>query len=123
VVHRHRHGGDLSRLRLSLEENGGVIGHLVVVTRRCTGVPEAMYTGVSSEHLKPAALGPSLPSLGGTALGVAVPPDRGWRCHLGTSTSSPSCKLLRDSIHVNLSYSPQAMLSLKVLSQNILELS
>jgi hypothetical protein len=82
VVHRHHHGGDLPRLRLSLEENGGGTGQPMAVTSQCTAAPMAVYTGVSDDHLKLAALGPSLPSPGGhcprgdSAIeqGVAVPP-------------------------------------------------
>jgi hypothetical protein len=93
----------------------------MAVIRRCTAAPIVVYTVVSCDHPKQAALGPSLPNpvrhrpRGGGATGqeVAVPPR--------PSTSSQSCKLLRDSIYVNSSYSPQAMLTLKVFSQNMLE--
>jgi hypothetical protein len=65
TVHRHHYGGDLPHLHPSLEKKSGGTGHLVAVTRRCTATPEAVYTGVSGDHPEPAALGPSLPSLGG----------------------------------------------------------
>jgi len=86
AVHRCHHGGDrggdLPRLRLSLEKNGGGTIHPVAVTRRCTAAPEVVYTGVSGDHPKPAALGPSLPipsghrprGGGATKQGVAVLP-------------------------------------------------
>ena len=48
-------------------------------TRRCTALTMAVYTITSGDHPAPAALGQVQV---GTALGVAVPPNKVRRCQL-----------------------------------------
>ena len=66
-------GGDQPHFPQSLEKNGGGTAPPAAVTRRCTTLTSAVYTGHAGATSFFAALGRGQV---GTALGMVVPPDR-----------------------------------------------
>jgi hypothetical protein len=90
-MHRPRHGGarggDQAQLpRSRLKSSGGTTVHRTP-HGGATAFPMAVHTGHGGALALLLTLGLGLV---GIALGVAVPPDRQWRCPPGHQTTPPS---------------------------------